>query len=90
MTSGIVLSKVFGTNFYEVAGIGVNQCSTLLFFLTFYMIWFVLLLNHKASALLFIFKLFEVDTDSQKKSPLFYLNTLPPQGVLPGAQPPCC
>lgn len=55
MMSGVVLSKVFDTNLYEVAGIGVNQCSTLLFFLTCYMICFVLLLNHKGYALLFIF-----------------------------------
>lgn len=32
MMHGVVFSKVFGTEFYEVAGVGVNQCSTLLYF----------------------------------------------------------
>lgn len=31
MIEGVVFSKVFGTELYEVAGIGVNWCSTLLF-----------------------------------------------------------
>lgn len=49
MMEGVVFSKVFGTELYEVAGIGGNQCSTLISDLLHDC--FMLLLNHKAAAL---------------------------------------
>lgn len=75
MTSGIVLSKVFDANLYEVAGIAVNQCSMLLFFSDFLHDLFCVAIKSQrfCSLVLFFFKLFEVDTDSQKKKSSFLL-----------------
>lgn len=74
MTSGIVLSKVFDANLYEVVGIAVNQCSMLLLFSDFLHDLFCVAIKSQSFCSLvhfFFFKLFEVDTDSQKKKVLF-------------------
>lgn len=67
-----MFSRVFGTEFYEVAGYGVNECSTLFFFfLTCYVICFVLLLHYKSSAFLAFLNTVLDTLTHEKEVPLF-------------------